>query len=213
MFHGHHMMPSLESERLEPQVLLATLSVNYQTPTTFVNVYFIAPSIDMSHIASALPQPASRKASHSRHPSSSSLQHNDARSSVQPPASTAGGRPQVHYTCLIRLPFARGDFVDPPIVDWDAAKDKALWKIISKTSNSKDLNWDELAVRFDVGLPFLLQQAAWLYERHFASMKEQLQKIGSSAIGSGMTSPVPPASTAEDGGDDSGLKAQARGWC
>ncbi|KAF2150115.1 hypothetical protein K461DRAFT_296497 [Myriangium duriaei CBS 260.36] len=92
--------------------------------------------------------------------------------------SRSSGRP--HYTCLIRLPFPRGDFVDPPPVDWDATKDKALWKIISKAANSKDLDWPELSNRFEVSLPFLLQQAAWLYERHFAQMRAQMKKLGAS---------------------------------
>lgn len=63
----------------------------------------------------------------------------------------------MHYTCFIRLPFLRGDFVDPPQVsktweicsfdrywheqvDWNSTKDRALWKIISKASNSKELD-------------------------------------------------------------------------
>ncbi|KAK4983933.1 hypothetical protein LTR66_008662 [Elasticomyces elasticus] len=83
--------------------------------------------------------------------------------------------PSVHYTCLIRLPFPRGDFEDPPQVEWDAVKDRALWKIISK---SRDLDWQDISTRFDVSLSFLLQQAAWLYERHFAEMKAQMQKLG-----------------------------------
>ncbi|KAF2229049.1 hypothetical protein EV356DRAFT_496582 [Viridothelium virens] len=95
--------------------------------------------------------------------------------------------PDVHYTVFLRLPFTRGDFVDPLPVDWDAAKDKALWKIISRASNSKDLNWDELSTKFQVTLPFLLQQAAWLYERHFAQVRAQMKKVGASNA----PSPVP----------------------
>lgn len=34
--------------------------------------------------------------------------------------------------------------------------------------------------KFQVSLPFLLQQAAWLYERHFAQMKAQMKKLGAS---------------------------------
>ena len=49
--------------------------------------------------------------------------------------------PNVHYTLLIRLPFPRGDFVDPPQVEWDASKDRKLWKIISKNSKSADIDW------------------------------------------------------------------------
>ncbi|PNS15988.1 Autophagy-related protein 29 [Sphaceloma murrayae] len=88
--------------------------------------------------------------------------------------------PKPHYTCLIRLPFPRGDFVDPAPVDWDGTKDAALWKLISKAANSKDLDWPELSHRFQVSLPFLLQQAAWLYERHFAQMRAQMKKLGTS---------------------------------
>ncbi|KAK8201887.1 hypothetical protein M8818_005411 [Zalaria obscura] len=104
---------------------------------------------------------------------------------IKPPPTPSGGR--IHYTCLIRLPFARGSFVDPPQVEWDATKDKALWKIISKASNSKELDWEELSIRFEVSLQFLLQQAAWLYERHFAQMRAQMKKLGTS----GAPSPVP----------------------
>ena len=58
------------------------------------------------------------------------------------------------YTVFIRLPFARGDFVDPLSVcfpsswrtiadvqvEWDASKDKALWKILSKASKNSDID-------------------------------------------------------------------------
>ncbi|GAB7346155.1 hypothetical protein MBLNU457_4900t1 [Dothideomycetes sp. NU457] len=97
--------------------------------------------------------------------------------------------PQIQYTCLIRLPFARGDFVDPPPVDWDSAKDKALWRLISKAANSKDLDWPELSRKFQVSLPFLLQQAAWLYERHFAQMRAQMKKLGTSNAPSPLLAP------------------------
>ncbi|KAF2225296.1 hypothetical protein BDZ85DRAFT_280476 [Elsinoe ampelina] len=110
-----------------------------------------------------------------------------ATTRIDVPATAA--RPQ--YTCLIRLPFPRGDFVDPPPVDWDTTKDAALWKLISKAANSKDLNWPELSNKFQVSLPFLLQQAAWLYERHFAQMRAQMKKLGTS----NSSSPVP----AQDG--------------
>ena len=57
----------------------------------------------------------------------------------------------VHYTVLVRLPFPRGDFVDPPAVTqlcclssatstddrqvtWDSSKDHELWDILSKAS-------------------------------------------------------------------------------
>lgn len=97
-----------------------------------------------------------------------------------PPPSTS-----IHYTVLIRLPFARNGFVDPEPVSWDATKDKALWKLISKASNSKDLDWEAIAERFEVGLGFLMQQAAWLYERHFEGMREQMRKLSTVAVPEG----------------------------
>ncbi|KAF2109316.1 hypothetical protein BDV96DRAFT_586200 [Lophiotrema nucula] len=84
----------------------------------------------------------------------------------------------IQFTALIRLPFARGDFVDPPQADWSAAKDRALWKVISKSSKTSDLNWVELATRFQVPPTFLLQQAAWLYERHLDHVRTQMKKVG-----------------------------------
>ncbi|GAB7351862.1 hypothetical protein MBLNU459_g2416t1 [Dothideomycetes sp. NU459] len=105
--------------------------------------------------------------------------------SVTVPSTVAGSMdPSVHYTCLIRLPFPRNDFVDPPQVDWNSSKDRSLWKVISKASNSKELNWEELSARFDVSLSFLLQQAAWLYERHFAQMRAQMKKLSPSTSSS-----------------------------
>lgn len=82
-------------------------------------------------------------------------------------------------------------------MEWDTAKDKQLWKLISKASNSKELDWEEMSVRFDVTLSFLLQQAAWLYERHFESMKAQMKRLGA-AVPSGTASP------ALDGGSGTG---------
>jgi hypothetical protein len=62
----------------------------------------------------------------------------------------------VQFTTLIRLPFARGNFEDPPQVrsadlhtviwlihvqaQWDADKDRQLWKVISKSSKTSDLD-------------------------------------------------------------------------
>lgn len=63
-------------------------------------------------------------------------------------------------------------------VSWDIAKDRQLWKIVSKATDSRDLDWADLSERFQVPLQFLLQQAAWLYERHFAQMKAQMKKLG-----------------------------------
>ncbi|CZR64050.1 uncharacterized protein PAC_13947 [Phialocephala subalpina] len=97
------------------------------------------------------------------------------------------------YTVFIRLPFSRGDFVDPPSVEWDAAKDKALWKILSKASKNRNQ-------LFEVTLAFLLQQAAWLYERQLSQVRAQMRKVGVSK--SNAPSPI-PGSTAESAGGES----------
>ncbi|KAK8204834.1 hypothetical protein IWZ01DRAFT_512493 [Phyllosticta capitalensis] len=94
---------------------------------------------------------------------------------------------KVHYTVLIRLPFARRDFVDPAQVDWDQTKDQALWKIISRPKEGArdDIDWQDLASRFGCSSGFLLQQAAWLYERHLNHVRAQMRKVGSGASGGG----------------------------
>ncbi|KAF2090407.1 hypothetical protein K490DRAFT_71990 [Saccharata proteae CBS 121410] len=93
-------------------------------------------------------------------------------------ASTASAA-ATHYTVLVRVPFARGDFVDPPQNEWDGTRDQALWKIISRSSRTSELDWHELAERFNVSPAFILQQAAWLYERHLEHVRAQMRKVGS----------------------------------
>ncbi|KAL8756358.1 MAG: hypothetical protein Q9184_004531 [Pyrenodesmia sp. 2 TL-2023] len=93
-----------------------------------------------------------------------------------------------HFTVFIRCPFPRGDFVDPPPVNWDSTKDQKLWDILSRTSKGpKDL---------DVDLPFLLQQAAWLYERQLSQVKAQLRKVSKPSV----TAPSPTPSSASASG-------------
>jgi hypothetical protein len=64
----------------------------------------------------------------------------------------------IQFTALIRLPFERGEFVDPqqasrplsrlyrtrPLTltkaTWDATKDRELWRIVSKSAKTKDLD-------------------------------------------------------------------------
>ncbi|KAL1968116.1 hypothetical protein VTN77DRAFT_2247 [Rasamsonia byssochlamydoides] len=84
----------------------------------------------------------------------------------------------VHYTVFIRLPFPRGDFIDPPPADWNAAKDRALWEIISRPSKGNDIDWKAIADDFNVTLPFLLQQVAWLYDRQLSQVRAQMRKVG-----------------------------------
>ncbi|KAF2735127.1 hypothetical protein EJ04DRAFT_511962 [Polyplosphaeria fusca] len=92
------------------------------------------------------------------------------------------------FTVLLRLPFTRGDFVDPPYADWNEAKDRALWRVISKSSKTSDLDWVELALRFEVPPTFLLQQAAWLYERHLDHVRSQMKKVGGATVSATSTS-------------------------
>ncbi|CAG8958612.1 hypothetical protein HYFRA_00009929 [Hymenoscyphus fraxineus] len=106
------------------------------------------------------------------------------------------------YTVFIRLPFPRGDFVDPPPVEWGAAKDEALWEILSKSSKNSVIDWNELADKFQVTLAFLLQQAAWLYEMNLRQVHAQLTKVRT-AKGSTSAAPSPvPGSTSENGGGE-----------
>ncbi|KAK1144783.1 hypothetical protein N8T08_004794 [Aspergillus melleus] len=81
------------------------------------------------------------------------------------------------FTVFIRLPFPRGEFVDPPPVEWNAAKDQALWDLLSRPSKGDDIDWKALAESFDVTLQFLLQQAAWLYDRQLAQVRAQMRKV------------------------------------
>ncbi|KAL9133251.1 MAG: hypothetical protein Q9175_005568 [Cornicularia normoerica] len=47
----------------------------------------------------------------------------------------------VHYIVFIRLPFPRGDFVDPPSVDWNTNKDRELSDLLSKsTAKGRDID-------------------------------------------------------------------------
>ncbi|KAJ5469702.1 Autophagy-related protein 29, partial [Penicillium diatomitis] len=105
-----------------------------------------------------------------------------------------------NFTVFIRLPFPRGDFIDPPPVEWDATKDQALWDVLSRPSKGKDIDCKNLlalpnlnssiiilqtnrhtgkalAEHFDVTLQFLLQQAAWLYDRQLSQVRAQMRKV------------------------------------
>ncbi|KAJ5154632.1 uncharacterized protein N7500_010071 [Penicillium coprophilum] len=93
-----------------------------------------------------------------------------------------------NFTVFIRLPFPRGDFVDPPPVEWNASKEQALWDILSRPSKG-DLDWKALAENFDVTLHFLLQQAAWLYDRQLSQARAQMRKVGTTQ--SNAPSPAP----------------------
>ncbi|MCJ1235704.1 hypothetical protein MMC14_003675 [Varicellaria rhodocarpa] len=104
-------------------------------------------------------------------------------------ASTDPPAPEIRYTVFIKVPIPRGDFVDPPAVHWDSAKDGALWKVLSSSGKGSEIDWHALADQFDVPLPFLLQQSAWLYEQQLSQVREQLRKVKPS-VNLGV-SPVP----------------------
>ncbi|KAL2757669.1 hypothetical protein ACRALDRAFT_2040055 [Sodiomyces alcalophilus JCM 7366] len=91
-----------------------------------------------------------------------------------------------NFTVYIRLPIPRGDFVDPPPVDWNSSKDDELWSIVSGAAKTEI---DSL--HFDVTVPFLLQQVAYLTERHTSQLRAQVRKATAAAKGSAAPSPVP----------------------
>ncbi|KAH0607705.1 uncharacterized protein H6S33_002739 [Morchella sextelata] len=93
----------------------------------------------------------------------------------QPPA-------EERYVVYIRLPFERNGFVDPPQVDWNDAKERYLWKVLSRAGRSMDIDWNELATDLQVSREFLLQQAAWLYERELSQIQAQMRRAGTSAL-------------------------------
>ncbi|CAG7954408.1 unnamed protein product [Penicillium salamii] len=96
--------------------------------------------------------------------------------------------PDTNFTVFIRLPFPRGEFEDPPPVEWNATKDLDLWDILSRPSKG-DIDWKALAEHFDVTLQFLLQQAAWLYDRQLSQVRAQMRKVGTTQSNS--PSPAP----------------------
>ena len=138
--------------------------------------------------------------------------HIEARMAKQPnPNGDTESKPKSHYTVFVRLPFPRNEFEDPPPVEWDATKEEDLWKIISG-STGKELDWEAISARFQVSLPFLLQQAAWLYERRFETMKAQMKRLAVSST----PSPNPPLAQGErvgsaPPGGESMLRTGSRG--
>lgn len=111
--------------------------------------------------------------------------------------------PPVHYQVLIKVPFNRGDFVDPPDPKWTNSKDKDLWRILSSASKGKDIDWHGLADKFDVTLAFLLQQAAWLYERQLSQVREQLRRVNKPSLSLNPSpSPPPDSATASTAGPE-----------
>ncbi|KAK6224406.1 hypothetical protein QIS74_02733 [Colletotrichum tabaci] len=92
------------------------------------------------------------------------------------------------YTVFVRLPILRGEFTDPRPVTWDSTKDDVLWNILSNAAKT-EIDWNELAAHFDVTVDFLLQQVAYLTERHTAQLRAQVRKATAAAKGSSAPSP------------------------
>ncbi|KAA8901579.1 hypothetical protein FN846DRAFT_957006 [Sphaerosporella brunnea] len=115
------------------------------------------------------------------------------KSSSSREESRRGNPRETQYTVYIRLPFPRDGFIDPPRVDWDASKERYLWKILSKGNRDADINWDSLSQQLQVSRAFLLQQAAWLYERELIQIQAQMRKVGlsTSSIPALAASPSP----------------------
>ncbi|KIW35407.1 uncharacterized protein PV07_02105 [Cladophialophora immunda] len=99
-----------------------------------------------------------------------------------------------HFTVFIRLPFNRGHFVDPPPVAWSAAKERALWDVMSRQSKNNEIDWKALSENFEVSQTFLLQQAAWLYERQLSQVRAQMRRVGNRQ--SATPSPAPGSASA-----------------
>ncbi|KAI0838329.1 hypothetical protein F5Y06DRAFT_296870 [Hypoxylon sp. FL0890] len=99
-------------------------------------------------------------------------------------------QPEPTYTVFVRLPFPRGNFVDPPPPNWDSTKDEALWSIVSRLSKT-EIDWNDIANEFGVTADFLFQQIAWLTERHTSQIRAQMRKAAAAAKGSSAPSPQP----------------------
>ncbi|CCF43347.1 hypothetical protein CH063_13070 [Colletotrichum higginsianum] len=121
------------------------------------------------------------------------------------------------YTVFVRLPILRGEFTDPRPVTWDSTKDDVLWNILSNAAKTEiDCKlqtipspcWERTvgpldrcrgtssnspiplrAAHFDVTVDFLLQQVAYLTERHTAQLRAQVRKATAAAKGSSAPSP------------------------
>jgi hypothetical protein len=101
--------------------------------------------------------------------------------------------------------------IDTSKATWNSSKDRELWRLVSKSSKTKDLDCKShfqtetcyfgmltrhrgsavrilvangsisdgrRAIDFAVPPAFLLQQAAWLYERHLDHVRAQMKKVG-----------------------------------
>ncbi|KAK9240345.1 hypothetical protein V1525DRAFT_395673 [Lipomyces kononenkoae] len=83
------------------------------------------------------------------------------------------------YTVYLRFPFPRNGFPEPHPTEWNQDKENELWSILSRAHKRTEIRWPQLAEYFNVSIPFLLQQAAWLYERELQQVREEMQRVTS----------------------------------
>ncbi|KAK9487151.1 hypothetical protein V1527DRAFT_461793 [Lipomyces starkeyi] len=86
------------------------------------------------------------------------------------------------YTVYLRFPFSRNGFPEPHPIDWNQDKENELWSILSRAHKRTEIKWPQLAEYFNVSIPFLLQQAAWLYERELQQVREEMQRVTSQSV-------------------------------
>uniref|UniRef100_A0A093VI71 Autophagy-related protein 29 n=2 Tax=Talaromyces marneffei PM1 TaxID=1077442 RepID=A0A093VI71_TALMA len=99
----------------------------------------------------------------------------------------------VHYTVFVRLPFPRGDFIDPP-------PGKPCMIPPCRPTPYLSADNSTSADDFNVTLPFLLQQAAWLYDRQLSQVRAQMLKVGNTHSQSTSIAPGPtPGSVSGSG--------------
>ncbi|KAI1654128.1 hypothetical protein F4813DRAFT_372510 [Daldinia decipiens] len=92
-------------------------------------------------------------------------------------------QPEPTYTVFVRLPFPRGDFVDPPPTNWDSTKDEVLWSIVSRPYKT-EIDWNDIANQFGVTVDFLLQQITWLSNHRTSQIQTQLRRAATASKGS-----------------------------
>lgn len=86
--------------------------------------------------------------------------------------------------------------MDPPAVNWTAAKDEELWKIFSGVAKPATIDWDELAARFEAPFDFLTQQVAYLHHRHDSQVRATLRMAPAVARSTAVQSPAPGSESA-----------------
>src|SRR5690606_20847548 len=119
-----------------------------------------------------------------------------------PPTNTQPPTFEIH----ILLPTPRPPTL-PPIPTWSHEKDLSLRSALSQR-RAGEIDWPALAHQLGVPREYLLQQAAWVYERDLSSVRAQIAGGGGGGGGgSGITS----TGNAASGGFSSGAVPMSRG--